>query len=253
MPKLLFVDDELNLRNLCYDFFTKEGYNVITASRTDQAMTMSRLEKPDLIVLDLQMPGENGLVFLKKMKAERSPIPTMVFSTYISPEIEKEAYEAGAVELVTKGIKMNELRDKIQKVLGAKERLLSAKEASAQKETILVVDDEEPIRKLLLDFFGRKGYRMLGAKNGEEALHQVRTEKPFVILLDVKMPGMDGILTLKKIREIDPEVGVVMTTSVQDEEIAREATALGAYHYVLKPFDLKYLELVVYTRLVIAA
>ncbi len=120
-------------------------------------------------------------------------------------------------------------------------------------EIILVVDDDEKIRKLLTDFFQGKGFKTLAAKNGEEAISLVRSEKPSVILLDVTMPGMDGIRTLKEIRAIDPEVGVIMVTSVQDEHIAREAAELGSYHYVLKPFDLKYLELVVLTRIIIAS
>ena len=74
-----------------------------------------------------------------------------------------------------------------------------------------------------------------------------------MILLDVTMPGMDGILTLKKIREADPDAGIVMATAVQDEQIAKEAIELGAYAYCVKPFDMQYLEMVVLTRLVISA
>ena len=90
------------------------------------------------------------------------------------------------------------------------------------------------------------------AKDGTEALLLVQKEKPSAILLDIMMPGMDGIVTLKRIREIDPDVSVVMATSIQDERVTREATALGAYGYVLKPFDMQYLEMVVLTRLEVA-
>ena len=81
----------------------------------------------------------------------------------------------------------------------------------------------------------------------------VQKERPAMILLDVSMPGMGGIATLRKIREIDSDVGVVMATSIRDEQTAKEASELGAHAYVLKPFDLQYLELVVLTRLVVAA
>ncbi len=118
---------------------------------------------------------------------------------------------------------------------------------------ILIVDDESAIRGFLSDFFKRKEYQTLEAKNGQEAVDMTRKEKPSVILMDITMPGMDGVLALRKIREFDQNVGVVMATSIQDEQIAKETAALGAYHYVLKPFDLQYLELVVLTRLTIAS
>ncbi len=118
---------------------------------------------------------------------------------------------------------------------------------------ILVVDDEAGIRNLLKRFFEAKGYQTILAGSGEEALALLEKEKPSLVLLDVSMPGMDGIQALKKIRDIDPNVGVVMITGLNDEHIAKRATEMGAYAYVVKPFDMKYLELVVLTRLLMAA
>jgi DNA-binding NarL/FixJ family response regulator len=66
------------------------------------------------------------------------------------------------------------------------------------------------------------------------------------------MPGMDGLTALTKLLEINPKLGVVMTTGIQDEEKVKKAIELGAYGYVLKPFDFLYLELVVMSKLVIA-
>ncbi|GEM_PF-6752591 len=72
-------------------------------------------------------------------------------------------------------------------------------------------------------------------------------------LLDVVMPGLGGLATLKKLLEIDPKLGVVMATGQQDDQTVKQAIELGASGYVLKPFDLLYLELVVLSRLMIAA
>jgi len=70
-----------------------------------------------------------------------------------------------------------------------------------------------------------------------------------LVLLDIKMPGMDGISTLKRIKEIDKNIGVVMITGFPEAENAKEAMELGAYDYIVKPFDLTYLKLVVLTKL----
>lgn len=252
MSKILIVDDETSIRNLCYDLLTQEGQQVMTASRGDQALTLIGTEKFDLVLLDIRVPGEIALSLLKKMRQKDPRLPIIVFSGYISPELEKEAFEAGAVEVLNKTIDIVVLREKIKKILEVKERLLGGQPEDRKKEKILLVDDEDALRKLLAEFFARKGFQVVEAKNGEEAIRLTRSEKPSVILLDIMMPGMDGILTLKKIREFDKEVGVIFTTAVHDEKIAQEAAELGSYHYILKPFDLQYLELVVMTRLTLA-
>ena len=254
MSKLLIVDDETSIRNLCYDMFTAEGYKVVTAARGDQAMTMLAQEKPDLAIIDLQMPGETRLSLLHKIREKFPRMPVVLFSGFVDADTEKEAFEAGAVEILQKGGDVSGLKGKIKKILEAKDRILgNADGETTRSEKILIVDDESAIREFLSDFFRKKGFQTFEAKNGLEAVEMTRKEKPSVILMDITMPGMDGVLALKKIREFDTEVGVVMATSIQDEQIAKETAALGAYHYVLKPFDLQYLELVVLTRLTIAA
>ena len=102
------------------------------------------------------------------------------------------------------------------------------------------------------EFFNRKGYKTQEARSGEEAVRLARAEKISVVLLDIKMPGMDGLDTLKNLLEINPKLGVVMVTGVQDDEKVKKAIELGAYGYVLKPFDFLYLELVVMSKLIIA-
>ncbi len=110
------------------------------------------------------------------------------------------------------------------------------------KAKILVVDDEKVIRDMLEKFLSRKGYEVVTADSGQKALEKLKTEKPKVILLDIRMPGMGGVEAIKKIREIDKDVGVIMATAVMDEEVAKETIGLGAADYIVKPFDLDYME-----------
>ncbi len=107
---------------------------------------------------------------------------------------------------------------------------------------VLVVDDEPDAVELLQEFLVAKGYEVLTANGGEEALRVVREERPHLILLDVRMPGMNGLEVLRRVREIDQEAGVIMVTAVNEEETGREALALGAFDYIVKPLDLAYLE-----------
>jgi two-component system response regulator (stage 0 sporulation protein F) len=107
---------------------------------------------------------------------------------------------------------------------------------------ILIVDDEEKIRTLLEKFLTKKGYQALTATNGQEAIEKVKTDSPQVVLMDIRMPGMDGLTAMKKIKEVSPKTGVIMITGVKDEEVAKKAMELEAFDYITKPFDLNYLE-----------
>ncbi len=107
---------------------------------------------------------------------------------------------------------------------------------------ILVVDDEPDAVELLQEYLLTKGYEVLTATNGEEALIKIREARPHAILLDIRMPGMNGLEVLKRAREIDPEAGIVMMTADTAEETTRQALELGAFDYITKPFDLSSLE-----------
>jgi two-component system, NtrC family, response regulator AtoC len=107
---------------------------------------------------------------------------------------------------------------------------------------ILVVDDEPDSVELLQEFLTGKGYDVVTASNGEEALRKVKEERPHLILLDVRMPGMNGLDVLRKVREFDQEVGVIMVTAVNEEDTGRDALKLGAFDYIVKPLNFEYLE-----------
>ena len=107
---------------------------------------------------------------------------------------------------------------------------------------VLIVDDEPDAVEMLREFLTPKGYEVITALDGEEALRKVKEERPHLILLDVRMPKMNGMEVLKRVREIDHEVGIIMVTAVKEEQTGRQALQLGAFDYITKPLDLKYLE-----------
>ena len=117
------------------------------------------------------------------------------------------------------------------------------------KKKILVIDDEQAICKMLEKFLSRKGYKAITALSGEEGIKKLKQEKPQVVLLDIKMPGIDGIETLKGIRKIDKKVGVIMITVIKEDEVGRKCMQLGAYDYITKPFSLDYLKSVLLVKL----
>jgi DNA-binding response OmpR family regulator len=113
---------------------------------------------------------------------------------------------------------------------------------------VLVVDDERANVELLTDFLHEKGYDVSTAFNGAAALQKVKEERPHVVLLDICMPVMDGLEVLKRVREIDREVGIIVVTGINEEEMGRKSLTMGAFDYITKPLDLHYLEQSLWTK-----
>ena len=114
---------------------------------------------------------------------------------------------------------------------------------------ILVVDDEVEACNVLEEFLSSKGHEVHTALDGPTAIETFRQVKPQIVFLDMIMPGMGGLDVLKEMKEIDPDVTVIMVTVVTDHEQAKETLAVGAYDYITKPVDLNYLENVMMVKL----
>ena len=110
---------------------------------------------------------------------------------------------------------------------------------------ILVVDDEPNIRKMLMRVLSSEGFTVKEAVNGLEALKKIEEENNSLVLLDLKMPGLNGIETLEKIREYDKDLPVIMMSAYGSIPEAVEAMKKGAIDYLIKPFDIEELKIIV--------
>lgn len=109
---------------------------------------------------------------------------------------------------------------------------------SISNALILVIDDQPGIRRLLAEVLQEDGYDVAVAANGQEALQKVKEITPSLILMDMKMPGMDGLETFRELKKIGKAERVVMMTAYGELELVKEALSLGAYKYITKPFDI---------------
>lgn len=103
---------------------------------------------------------------------------------------------------------------------------------------ILIVDDQQGIRLLLEEVFKQVGMKPILASSGREALEVVRQGQPDCILLDMKMPGMNGVEVLREVRNLFPQVVVMMMTAYSEIELMEEAENLGIDQHFTKPFDI---------------
>ncbi|MDB4349777.1 response regulator [Omnitrophica bacterium] len=103
---------------------------------------------------------------------------------------------------------------------------------------LLVVDDEIDVCKFVQSFFSTRGYQVFTAQNGEQAFKVIEKEDPLIVLQDIRMPGIDGIETLRRMKKKRPNNRVIMVTCVDDIEKMEEAKKLGADGYITKPLVL---------------
>ena len=116
---------------------------------------------------------------------------------------------------------------------------------------LLIVDDEEDVREFAANFFRKRKIEVNTAESGEEALEAVKNARPDLMLLDIKMNGIDGIETLRRLRETDTAIKVIMVTGKKpdDEGIGEQCRQLGISDYIHKPLELDELERVVMSNL----
>ena len=108
-----------------------------------------------------------------------------------------------------------------------------------EKESILVVEDEDIMRDSLVDWFSSEGHTVDAAEDGETALEKVAARDYKAMILDLKMPGIDGLTVLREVRVKQPEVKIVIVTAYPTVETAVEAMRVGAVDYLSKPFEME--------------
>lgn len=241
LDKVFIVDEDIRIRDLLYEMISEVGYGAITIPTGKELIERLKKERPSLIIID-DIPGEySGFVLAKRVREFDKDIKIIVLG--IDPHIDTFSSlikETGISAYLKKDFQNPEVIKRIFSVL-KEERLL--KPFSEKKMgSILIVDDEVESRQTVENFLSRRGFDIDTASSGEECLEKVRQRKFDIVLLDITMTGMDGLLTLKRIKDIDPKNKVVMVSALANQHILEEAKSLGASDYIIKPFNFGTLE-----------
>ena len=251
MPKVLVVDDDERVREQLYDALTSKGHTVVTAGSGEQALELLKAQRPQLVVLDLGLPKLPGLEAARRIREFDESVPIVFCRGAKDVEPSSDDLKALRITQVFSKEAWDLPRILSQLDVAAKSAPApSATGAGGLAGTLLVIDDDPQVQSLLKLFFEKKGLRVVTAGSGEEGLKAL-SRSPVLIMLDVNMPGMDGVLTLKKLKAAAPKIPVVMMSGGGEEGMARAALTAGAYDYISKPFNLEYLETVVLTKVLV--
>jgi len=222
---LLIVDDEMETLRTLDDIFEDRGYVVTLAEDGYKAIEFAKKKFFDIILMDVKMPGINGLETFREIKRICPSSVVIMMTGYSVEELLRQAIEEGAYAVLYKPFDVK--------------KLLQTIEGALKKPLIMVVDDLVGDRETLKDILLDKGYRVVTASDGYEALNMVPKANFDIILLDVKMPRMDGIKTLEWIKEMNPDTGVIMMSAYSMDEFVGKALREGALAFLYKPFDMK--------------
>ena len=240
-------------------------HEVVTARTGEEALQLCDVRQPAVVLLDLGILGMPGLRVLAKLRAQAPTLSIVILSGEVPIEDENRARELGATDVLRKRLKMDVIMQVVNHALqqGGRahaqpmtvgpgpESLRAARPPRVAK--ILIVDDEPDIGVVVGEFLQRRGYEVRVASTGQEALDLMRQERLDVVLLDIYMPGMNGVEVLRRITDpafpVQPAPGVIMLTASQDEPLLQHALDLGAFDVLLKPVNLDQIELAVVVKL----
>ncbi len=232
-PMILIVEDDLNNLNFLDTILTEKGYKVVSVDNGREAIKLARRKPVNVVLLDIVMPEMDGLETLKKIKeitGEDSPEVIMMSAYEVGDKV-KQAMKIGANKFLCKPIDINTLESSIKQLLQEKN--------ITEKPSILIVDDDVSLAKMISAVLIDEGYEVKIANTGFNAIEQIKSDMYKIIFLDVKLPDINGIELYNEIKKNKPDTGVIMMTAYSKDEAIIEAIKKGDYICLYKPFELE--------------
>ncbi|MFH1117295.1 MAG: response regulator [Pseudomonadota bacterium] len=228
-PRILLVDDNEDFLDNIKDVFEDEGYEVLTAKSGEEAVQQVRAESVDVVVMDIKMPGMNGVEAFIEMKKFNPDVKVVMCTAYIVEGTIRRALSEGAQAVLNKPFEMNVLLRTVETVLEV-----------GPPCNILVADRDEEFCNRLGRYLGSLGYCAVTAQYGPEALTKAMEKNFDVLVLDMGLPLLDGIEVYKRIKEMQPNLIAAIITGAAGEIDSGTLRALRRQPGVVsmeKPFD----------------
>jgi two-component system response regulator HydG len=222
---ILIVDDDMGICETLSDIMEVKGYDAAIATDGYEAIQKVKEVAFDVILMDIKMPGINGVETFKEIKRVRPDTAVVMMTAYAVEDLIGEALREGAYGVLYKPFEM--------------ERMIGLLEGIKGGGFVLVVDDDPNTCTTFKYVLEAKGYQVGTALSGEEAVEMARESEYDMIFIDMKLPTMNGLQTYLAIREANPQVVAVMMTAYRREmgDLVEEALDKDAYTCLYKPFD----------------
>lgn len=222
---ILVVDDETDTCANLKDILTDLGYQVDVAYDGPSALALVEQHPYDVALLDLKMPGMDGLELYRRIKKRRAGTVAIIVTAYAASETAQAAQQAGAWQILPKPVNSTHLLELI--------------EEASEQPLLMVVDDDSDLCDSLWDLFRERGYRVCLAHSAEDAEDRLRDREHKVVLIDMKLPGKSGGEVYRMVRELSPTARTVVITGFRSEmeQLVDRVVEEGADAVCYKPFD----------------
>ena len=231
---VLIVDDDRIIREQLEKELARNFFSTFTAVDGDSALELFARESIDILLLDVHLPGMDGLEVLKKVKAEKPECEVIVMTGYGTHDIAIKSLRCGAIDYIEKPIQ----GEVLTAAIGRAQEKLSEREELSYTNSLLVIDDDDVSLYLLTRALKKEGYAVYGAGNGKEGLAIVESNKIDVLIVDIQMEGLNGIEVLEQAKKMYADIEGIMVTGHRDQELAIQAVRAGAIDYIVKPVNL---------------
>jgi len=257
--RALIIEDSPAAAGQLTRYLGKLGVETVIHPRGEGAVDEALKVHPDVIILDILLPDPSGWDVLAQLKAEprTQDIPVLIVSVV---DERSRGLALGAAEYLVKPISRQQLRQALSRILppGAEEAtaLVVAPDQAgtpAEQALILLAEDNEESINTIQDYLLAKGYRVVVARDGVEAIERAREERPELIVMDIQMPGMDGLEATRRLRAEAAQsvatVPIIALTALAMPGDRERCLAAGANEYLSKPVSLKGLVQVIEVQL----
>lgn len=242
--KVLIVDDEYSVLEALREYLTLRGYDVIVAARGDEAVEVVRQEKPQVVLLDIRLPGLSGMDVLRQIKPMDPKLQVIMITALDDEGLRKESLELGATAFAFKPLDVQGLERIISTAVNQPPPLAPKSPLKSSQIHVLVVDDEPEICVALRYYLVGLGYQVVTAATGEAAVAHLQTARPRpdILLMDLTMPHRGGFAILDEMKKMGLRIPVIVLSG-NDAELVKTATKLmGVRRFLQKPVPLPTVE-----------
>lgn len=224
-PSILVVDDEVDTCSNLTDIFSDFGYRVDVAYNGLQALELVKKNAYDVALLDLKMPGMDGLTLYREIRKLRAGTVALLVTAYVADAKANEALNAGVWHVLPKPVDFPQLMGFLEEAI--------------RQPLVLVVDDDDDLCCNLWDVMRDQGYRVCVAHDEIEASERLTTRQYQVVLIDMKLPVGDGRRVFALTQQINPQAGTIAMTGLrpETEPLVQQVVAKGVDAVCYKPFD----------------
>ncbi|MDO8547815.1 MAG: response regulator [Nitrospirales bacterium] len=260
MATILVVGDERLICDLLRLVLASHGHDVIVASTGDAALELFASRKPRLTIMDIGMTESDVMELLKQIHRKDPLAAVMILTATTTGTLKRQAQDSGVIEFLSKEIPLDDLIGTVNRAITQSPKTAppplpwgkGTKGWLLEPASILVVDDDPTIRNLLTDFLSTRGYRVQTAPDGPTTLALVGRAAPQLIVLDIQLPGMNGVTVLRELRARQYTGGVIVLSGSKDEKLLTAMLEMGAVELLPKPFDLERLALAIQVGLILS-